>query len=238
MSASKAAQVPVIIAVTNELHPIGIDEKLRNRVVEVARKRVSAVPKLTVTRATLRPFPWSRKAAPVDATTPAAPLEAAFFDDALGLDGYADIVAEVSIPRSNRAQVLARHDLGEAAFVAVEAVWNGRFAADALLARDFRRLVAHSTARRRAAESSNPPAASSALPRGEEVPSIEVPPEPVVAMRRVAPAFAGTAPALDLPRGPALPFVEGAVSSKCSGSTSAVDAGATCLPLRRAVVCA
>jgi hypothetical protein len=197
---------------------IEADEKLRKRVVEVAQKRLSALPKLTVTKATLRPFPWSRKAASVEATTLPATVGAAFFDDALGLDGYAEIVAELSIPRSSRARVLARYDFGEAAFVAVEAVWNGRFAADALLAQDFRRLVAHSTARRRAAENSNRPEAPGPLPRREEVPrvvvtSVVVLPEPFVALPRAAPAFAGTALALDLPRGPALPFVEGAASA-------------------------
>ena len=200
---------------------IEADEKLRKRVVEVAQKRLSAVPKLTVTKATLRPFPWSRRAAPVAATTPGAPVAPAFFDDALGLDGYAEIVAELGIPRANRIRVLAGHDLGEAAFVALETLWSGRFAADALLAQDFRRFVAHSTARRRAVENSNRPGARGIPPRRVEEPSIEVPSEPVVAIRRVAPSLAGTALALDLPRGPALPFVEGARVAAITGDPPA-----------------
>lgn len=197
---------------------IEADEKLRRRVVEVAQKRLSAVPKLTVTRARLRPFPWSRRAAPADATQVGTRAAPAFFEDALGLDGYAEIVAELGIPRANRVRVLARHYFDEAAFVAVEAEWNGRFAADSLLLQDFRRLVAHSTARRRAAENSNRPAAPRPQPRREEVPSVIVAPEPIVVLRRAAPALAGTSLALDLPRGPALPFVEGAVSAAIADS--------------------
>ena len=207
---------------------IEADEKLRKRVVEVAQKRLSAVPKLTVTKATLRPFPWSRRAAPVAATTPGAPVAPGFFDDALGLDGYAEIVAELGIPRANRIRVLAGHDLGEVAFVALEAVWSGRFAADALLAQDFRRLVAHSTARRRAVENSNRPGAPRPLSLREEAPSVVVPSvvapsELRVALQRVVPALAGTALALDfdLPRGPALPFVEGAGAAVIPGDPPA-----------------
>jgi hypothetical protein len=194
---------------------IEADEKLRRRVVEVAQKRLSAVPKLTVTKATLRPFPWSKTAAPATPMmpkTPAASVAPAIFDDALGLDGYAEIVSELGIPRANRFRVLAGHDLREAEFVALEALWSGRFAADALLAQDFRRLVAHSTARRRAAENSHRPAARAVAPRIVEIPIVEPPPEVVVAIRRAPSPLAGTALALDLPRGPALPFVEGAVS--------------------------
>jgi hypothetical protein len=191
---------------------IEADEKLRKRVVEVAQKRLSAVPKLTVTKATLRPFPWSKTAAPAAPKTPVASVAPAIFDDALGLDGYAEIVSELGIPRANRFRVLAGHDLREAEFVAIEALWGGRFAADALLAQDFRRLVAHSTARRRAAENSHRPAARSVAPRIVEIPIFEPPPGVVVAIRRAPSPLAGTALALDLPRGPALPFVEGAVS--------------------------
>jgi hypothetical protein len=194
---------------------IEADEKLRRRVVEVAQKRLSAVPKLTVTKATLRPFPWSKTAAPATPTmpkTPGASVAPAIFDDALGLDGYAEIVSELAIPRANRFRVLAGHDLREAEFVAIEALWGGRFAADALLAQDFRRLVAHSTARRRAAENSNRPGARAVAPRIVEIPIFEPPPGVVAAIRRAPSPLAGTALALDLPRGPALPFVEGAVS--------------------------
>jgi hypothetical protein len=195
---------------------IEADEKLRKRVVEVALKRLSAVPKLTVTKATLRPFPWSRTAAPAAPTTLDAAAAPAFFDDSLGLDGYAEIVSELAVPRANRFRVLAGHYLGEAEFVAMEALWSARFAADALLAQDFRRLVAHSTARRRAVESSHRPAARAMAPRPVEIPIFEAPPEAppgaVVVLRRAPSPLAGTALALDVPRGPALPFAEGAVS--------------------------
>ena len=188
---------------------IAADEKPRKRVVEVARKRLSAVPKVTVKKATLRPFPWSLKAAPTVPTAPRTPAAPAFFDDALGLDGYAEIVAELGIPRANRVWVLAGRDLREEAFVALEAVWNGWFAADAILVQDFRRLVAHSTARRGAAENSSRPGARENPLRREAVPGIVVaPPELPIALQRVVPAFTGTALALDLPRGPTLPFLE------------------------------
>jgi hypothetical protein len=193
---------------------IEADEKLRQRVVEVAQRRLSAVPKLTVTKARLRPFPWSRKVASSEPTAPGAPAAPAFFEDALGLDGYAEIVAELAIPRASRVRVLAGRDLREESFIALEAVWSGRFAADASLARDFRRLVAHSTARRVATESSRRRGAREDPVRREEVPSVAVmPPELPIAVQRVVPALAGTALALDLPRGPALPFVEGAAAT-------------------------
>jgi hypothetical protein len=202
---------------------IEADEKLRKRVVEVALKRLSAVPKLTVTKATLRPFPWSRTAAPAAPKALEASVSPAFFDEALGLDGYAEIVSELAVPRANRFRVLAGHDLREAEFVALAALWSARCAADALLAQDFRRLVAHSTARRRAAENSHRPAARAVAPRIVEIPIIEAPPEAVVVLRRAPSPLAGTALALDVPRGPALPFVEGAVSTPLLAEPAARD---------------
>jgi hypothetical protein len=134
---------------------IEADEKLRKRVVEVALKRLSAIPKLTVTKATLRPFPWSHKAALTVQTT------------------------------------------------------SGVAAADALLAQDARRLLAHAAARRGAAEDSSRAGARENQTRRDDVPSVvATPPELPVALQRVVPPFAGTALALDLPRGPALPFMD------------------------------
>lgn len=202
---------------------IEADEKLRKRVVEVALKRLSAVPKLTVTKATLRPFPWSRTAAPAAPKAIEAAAAPAFFEEELGLDGYAEIVSELAVPRANRFRVLAGHYLGEAEFVAMATLWSARFAADALLAQDFRRLVAHSTARRRAADTSHRPAPRPVAPRPVEIPIYEAPPEAIVVLRRAPSPLAGTALALDVPRGPALPFVEGAVSTPLLAEPEARD---------------
>jgi hypothetical protein len=179
------------------------DEELRKQALQIAKKRPSAVPKVTVTKAELRPFPWTKKqAATVDEPVLVKPkLSSSFIGDAFGLERYAALHAEIGLAKKGgAAAVLAKQALDEAGFAALEARWKGRFAADPTLAQDFRRLVRYYEAKLKAGAQ-----------KGERAPAMAAP--VIVAGETVTPPRAvlvGTALAVDAPRGPALPFVEGA----------------------------
>jgi hypothetical protein len=179
------------------------DEELRKQALQIAKKRPSAVPKVTVTKAELRPFPWTKKqAATVDEPVLVKPkLSSSFIGDAFGLERYAALHAEIGLAKKGgAAAVLAKQALDEAGFAALEARWKGRFAADPTLAQDFRRLVRYYEAKLKAGAQ-----------KGERAPAMAAP--VIVAGETVTPPRAvlvGTALALDLPQKAALPFVEGA----------------------------
>src|SRR5262249_44361951 len=102
-------------------------------------------------------------------------------------------------------------------FAAVDAAWRARLEGDTTLERDFRRLLEYERGRLRAAgkqvmreggaREEHRSAASSAEPRA---------PSPL----------AGTSLALDVPRGPALPFAEGTPAPTATPAVSEADAGA------------
>lgn len=173
------------------------DEELRKQALELAKKRPSAVPKVKVTAATLRPFPWSKKREKeADAPVLVKPkLSSSFIGDAFGLERYAALTAELGAAKKGEARaVLAKQALDEAGFAEMTARWERRFNSDPTLKQDFTRLVRYYEAKAKAASAKKVDA-----------------PSPPLAMPVVPPrsSLAGTAMALDVPRGPALPFVAG-----------------------------
>lgn len=174
------------------------DESLRTEAQKIARKRPSAVPRVKVTCAELKPFPWTKKraGAGADVALVKPKLSSSFIGDAFGLERYAALHAEIGLAqKGGAAAVLAKQALDEASFAALEARWKGRFVADPTLAQDFRRLVRYYEARLASAAKKIELAAE---PRPDIV---SAPPRAVLV---------GTALALDVPRAEALPFAKGA----------------------------
>jgi hypothetical protein len=161
--------------------------ELEKRAAEIAKQPPKPLPPIAVGSLELKPFPWSRGAAPA-APAPAAEAEAAA---ALGemempLDRYAALCVELEAPKVDRARVIAGHGLTPERFAAVDASWKERLAADAALLRDFRQLHAYQRSRLAAA--------AKFVPRDPNAPP---------------PALTGTALSLDRPAGMVLPFAEG-----------------------------
>ena len=227
---------------------LATDEALAKQAAELAKQKPSSAPSVSTTKGVLKPFPWSKRGAPVPASAPAPSAETSAIEGDFDLASYAALAAELAVTPKERPRVLCRHDLDEPAFGALQARWDGRTAADAALAQDYRRLFAHQRAR-----------FESAARSGKEPPRVEAP-APVAAFAAhpdlapiargtpsivgaTAPArapskLAGTALAVDVPRGPALPFANGiapkeiaegapdqpqAQRSKLGGTALAVD---------------
>lgn len=176
------------------------DQELRKKAQELARKKPSAVPRVKVTPAVLRPFPWSNKrVAHAEELSLVKPkLSSSFIGDAFGLERYAALAAELgAAQKGDAAAVLARQALDEASFAEMTARWERRFTADPTLKQDFVRLRRYYEAKAKASQA-----------KRQEAP---VPVRVEIEMPVVLPRspLAGTALALDIPRGPALPFVVG-----------------------------
>jgi hypothetical protein len=186
---------------------IADDEDLRKKALELARNKPSAIPKVTVTRADLRPFPWTKKR--TLGTAPAAlekpkMLSSSFIGDSFGLERYASLHADLSLSKQGTRAVLARQALTDESFAAIEERWRRRFATDPTLEQDFRRLVRYYEARLRM----RPPSGKSAAVIAP-MPAVEPPLPPQAPPAKPALAdLAGTSLALDVPRGEALPFAK------------------------------
>lgn len=188
------------------------DEALQKQALDLAKKKRSAVPKVTVTRADLKPFPWSkkRKTETEEPVLVKPKLSSSFIGDAFGLERYAALHAELGqAKKGGAAAVLARQALDEAGFAALEARWQRRFAADSTLAQDFRRLVRYYEAK---LKTGSKQVLASETPRLDPAPVMTSVATGALAepSARPANALVGTALAVNVPRGPALPFVEAA----------------------------
>jgi hypothetical protein len=229
------------------------DAELAKQAAEVAKQKPNAVPSISAAKGVLRPFPWSKSGAPTKAAASAPDAETSAAEGDFDLASYAALAAQLAVTPEERRRLLRRHGLDEPAMAALKAQWDARIASDAALAQDYRRLFAHQRAR-----------SESAARSGKELPRVEAP-APVAAFAAhpdlmpidaplaaemtsivavAAPAhapskLAGTALAVDVPRGPALPFArgiapqaitEGALDelrpqpSKLGGTALAVDA--------------
>jgi hypothetical protein len=216
------------------------DEQLGKQAAEIAAGDPGPMPAITVGTTELRPFPWSRGGAvrPPAAQAPVAEVEDAL--SAFPLDRYAALRAALAEQPPSRAETLARHGLDEARLSSLEAAWNPRLDADEACRRDYRRLFDHQRARLRSAASPAPaaprfpPAPSApAAPRFLPAPSAP-PPAPLLPAPGAPPrapllpvpeapraSLAGTSFALEIPSGPALPFVAGEAPAAVRAASSA-----------------
>jgi hypothetical protein len=200
---------------------LATDEALAKQAVELAKQKPRTAPTVSAAKGVLKPFPWSKKGAPSAAAAPAPSAETSATEGDFDLDlaSYAALAAELAVTPNERRRALRRRGLDEPAFATLHARWDARIAADAALAQDYRRLFAHERVR-----------VESAARSGKELPRVEAP-APVAAfaahpdlapiaaempsiVAAAAPArapskLAGTALAVDVPRGPALPFAKG-----------------------------
>ena len=179
------------------------DEALRKKAAEIAKKGPGPMPAVRVGPSELKPFPWSKRtkaALPIPAPALDRPIEPAAQGD-MDLDTWARISAELAEPGADRERVLVGYDLTGRELPAVAAAWKEQLARDPDRARDFRRLLEHHRARVRASRR------KAEAPSPREEPRIFAPAAPDPAPAR--PKLAGTSLLLDVPRGPALPFVEG-----------------------------
>lgn len=193
------------------------DAELAKQAAELAKQRPSAVPKVSAAKGVLRPFPWSKLGAAAPARAPDRITETPGNEGDLDLAAYAALEAELALAKTplERERVSRRHDLTRAALAALQARWVAQLAADPALAQDYRRLLAHHRARFESAARSGqdlprvaaraPAAAFAAHPDLLPIAAIEAAPPPP----RARPKLAETAMAVDVPRGPALPFAKG-----------------------------
>jgi hypothetical protein len=201
------------------------DAELAKQAAELAKQKPSALPKVSAAKGVLRPFPWSKQGAAAAAGAPERIAETPGNegdldqdrDRDLDLAQYAALEAELALAKTplERERVSRRHDLTRPALAALQARWVARLAADPALAQDYRRLFAHHRARFESAarsgkdlprvEARAPGPAFAAHPDLLPIAAIEVPSAPARAPSKLA----GTAMAVDVPRGPALPFAKG-----------------------------
>jgi hypothetical protein len=185
------------------------DDDLRKKALAIAKKKPSEIPRVTVTQAKRKPFPWTKKSAAAalpEVALVKPKLSSSYIGDAFGLERYASLTAQLGVaPRGGAAAVLAKQALDEAGFAELTARWERRFGVDPTLKQDFTRLVRYYEAKAKAAaaKKGEPSAAEAPVRIEVALPRVEMP--PVLAKS----ALAGTALALDVPRGPALPFVLG-----------------------------
>ncbi|MSP26070.1 MAG: hypothetical protein EXR75_13100 [Myxococcales bacterium] len=132
------------------------DTELAILAAKLATQGPKPLPRLEIAPAVLRRYSWSKRAAEAPRANqvagPAAPLVEDF-----PVDRYARLCAELAALPAARAQVLKSHGLDLHTHKALELRWNAALAANAQLAADHRRLVAHhrarlDTARRAAAD--------------------------------------------------------------------------------------
>jgi len=202
---------------------LATDAELAKQAAELAKTKPNAVPKVSAAKGVLKPFPWSKRGAPVQAPAAAMSAETAVEEGDFDLGQYAALAAELAIAPGDRERVIRRHGILAPALVALQARWDARMAADSALAQDYRRLFAHHRARFESAAKSG-----KALPRVEAREPLhgpELAPHPdlrtmpidaqeasidaAMPPRRAPSKLAGTAMAVDVPRGPALPFTKG-----------------------------
>ena len=206
---------------------LATDEALAKQAAELAKQKPRAVPSVSAAKGALRPFPWSKKGAPSKVSAPERIAEATGTEEDFDLASHTALVAELAFAPKDRLRVLRRHGLDQPALAALQARWDARIVADAALAQDYRRLVQHHRARFESAarsgkdlprvEARAPVAAFAAhpdliapmAPIAAETPSIVA----VAAPARAPSKLAGTSLAVDVPRGPALPFDPSAAPS-------------------------
>jgi hypothetical protein len=185
---------------------IEADAKLGKRLAEL-RKQREPLPLVTAVEAALRPSRVARATRPKEVSERVAPAPRIGRTVDLGLEIYAAIRAEIEANPHDLAERLSRFGItSPAARAALEARWEKEMARDPTLARDLRILVSHALQRRSKAQPSSGPSPASAPARGAMT-------SPPVVAPRSPPALAGTALALDPPRGPALPFAGGGSSA-------------------------
>jgi hypothetical protein len=181
------------------------DEALRKKAAELVKKGPGPMPAVTVGTSELKPFPWSKAKAGKAPVAPAAPLPAAAGEDVMTLAAWAEITAELGEPGADRERVMARRGLTARHLPAITSAWQERLASSLILDQDFRRLTAHHRARLRGSRGNPELPVSRPGPRLAEALPMDLPP---AARLRLA----GTSLLLDagVPRGPALPFQDGA----------------------------
>ncbi|MEO7331844.1 MAG: hypothetical protein ABI193_24930 [Minicystis sp.] len=199
---------------------IEADEALRKETIAIALKQPKAIPRVTVTRAILRPFPWSRRtvAEPGAANDIRAP-----FHDALG--HYAALVASLDrrpdapvqpIVAPEPPALLASLKVGAGTSLALDLPRGPTLP---FVAGDAPRAVAEASVSNapasRAPASLGGTALALDLPRGPALPFASDAPLAQTAVLpaardprsvRAPPPLEGTAPLLDLPLKPVLPF--------------------------------
>jgi len=161
------------------------DRAIERQAAELRRKPM-VLPAVQVAESTLK---RSRNAKPVAGapvtTAPAPTASAPTPREVRGVDlnRFASITAEIRANPGTIEATLRRHGLaGESAYREIECAFHNHFAADAEVARDYHRLLAHHDGRLR---------------------------------------VAGTSLSLDVPRGPALPFVAPPFSEPSASAATA-----------------
>jgi hypothetical protein len=198
------------------------DQELAKQAAELAKKKPSAVPKVSAAKGVLKPFPWSKKGATAAAKAAEVRDETSGTEEDFDLAQYAALAAELAVAPRERERVLRRHGLTAAELKGIQTRWDARIAADSALGHDYRRLFAHERTRVEAAARSGkdlPRVEAREIARG---PSFAPHPDlmPAAVEARSAPSkLVGTAMAVDVPRGPALPFAKGIAPKEIAEAT-------------------
>jgi hypothetical protein len=153
---------------------------------------------------------------------------------------FATLAAELRVLAPQRADVLARHALSEEAIVSLEATFAARFAAEPLVAADFRRLVSHAEVRlrsvvARAAERGGPPSVRRPPPPPEAPWSRAIASRPPAALTETA-DLGSVLPRAAVPFAPSAEAARPPVPSRPAalGDKPALGTGTAFLPEARA----
>jgi hypothetical protein len=178
------------------------DASLGEKMAEIAGNKPRAPSAVSAEPARLKPFPWSAKRKPIEASVARTEAEASVEVGGLAVDQYAALAAELAAFPRETERVSAKYGVTRSALPALEQQWKARWAADPALHRDWQRLYAHHQGRLRAA--------AKEISSGERPLAPAPPAAPELPMAPLAPPIelAGTSLLLEFPQGPALPFVE------------------------------
>jgi hypothetical protein len=189
------------------------DEKVRKQAAELARKNLKTAPKVRVSEAELKPFPWSKGKAEPEETRRDEPgaREILPIDDDFGLDQYASVSAELALDPKGAEKILARYGISRKGLGDIEGRWKDRIEADPELEKDWRRLYAFYHARFEAASKRKDAIVAEEASRRREEAREAPPPKPV---------FASTSLSLSIPRSALLPFVAGQAPPEISEASN------------------
>ncbi len=213
------------------------DEELEKTAAKLRERGPSPLGELSVGPRELKPFPWSKrrlagssKAAP----PPSRPPSSGLIDTALGLHGYAAVMAELARTPADKDRVFARHGVAPEAREAAEQRWKARLDGNPELQRDLKQLIAHQAARLDASPRGGAPVPTRPSERHDEngnpqsptASSLSTPPlEPSQERDQNVVPTAVTAPTLDVPRGKPLPFAPARVAQRPPSHAPSPPAG-------------
>lgn len=190
------------------------DAALQKQAAEIGKKGPGPLPAMKAQPGELKPFPWSKGATAKKAAAPAPAAAAGPMGglSVLDLSFYRYVAAKAHLAEHPGDEEHVRVKMALPDFAKIDIAWQARLEGDPVLARDYRQLLDHERGKIRNAAKR---AASAPVIREAAAPPVEAPP----ASRN---PLAGTALAVDVPRGPALPFT--AEAPPASTAAASVEA--------------